>query len=96
MLSPYNVEFHHVIYRSSGGIGAEWNVVCLTKDEHRWVHDHQPIMVNGKVRYTWDEFNILMKNHLKKMYEGWTEDKCRYCRSKSTAEDYGIKRREWR
>ena len=77
-LAPYNVEFHHVIYRSDGGIGLPFNIVALTKDEHRWVHDHQPILVNGRKRYTWDEFQILMKNHLKLRYPHWSEEACRY------------------
>ena len=95
MLSPNNVEFHHVIYRSDSGIGYEWNIVALTRDEHRWVHDHQPIMVNGRVRYTWYEFNIVMKNHLKKMYEGWSEYSCRFHKNWEE-KDYGVTRREWR
>lgn len=94
MLSPNNVEFHHVIYRSDSGIGYEWNIVALTRDEHRWVHDHQPIMVNGRVRYSWDEFNIIMKNHLKKMYEGWSEYSCRFHKYWEE-KDYGVTRREW-
>lgn len=95
MLSPNNVEFHHVIYRSDSGIGYEWNIVALTRDEHRWVHDHQPIMVNGRVRYSWDEFNIIMKNHLKKMYEGWSEYSCRFHKNWEQ-KDYGVVRREWK
>ena len=95
MLSPYNVEFHHVIPRSASGIGYEWNIVALTRDEHRWVHDHQPIMVNGRVRYSWDEFNIIMKNHLKKMYEGWSEYSCRFHKYWEE-KDYGVTHREWR
>lgn len=96
-LTPYNAEFHHYIYRSNSGIGMEWNIVGLTRDEHRWVHDHQPILVNGNKRFTWDEFQILMRNHLILHYEGWSEEKCRYVRNKTTAEDYGIIRRDvWR
>ena len=95
MLSPNNVEFHHVVYRSDSGIGYEWNIVALTRDEHRWVHDHQPIMVNGRVRYSWDEFNILMKNHLKKMYEGWSEYSCKFHKYWEE-KDYGVTRREWK
>lgn len=94
-LSPHNTDFHHVIYRSDSGIGYEWNIVALTRDEHRLVHDHQPIMVNGRVRYSWDEFNILMKNHLKKMYEGWSEYSCRFHKYWEE-KDYGVTRREWR
>lgn len=88
-----NCEFHHVVYRSQSGVGYEWNIVALTSDEHRWVHDHQPILVNGKKRYTWDEFNILMKNHLKLKYEHWSEDRCRF-RKYAEKEDYGVTRKD--
>lgn len=73
-----SVEFHHVIPRPSSGVGYEWNIVALTPEEHRWVHDHQPILVNGAKRYTWDEFQILMKNHLKLNYPRWREEYCAY------------------
>ena len=95
MLSPYNVEFHHVMPRSASGAGFEWNIVCLTKEEHRWYHDHCNIQVNGRDRYTYLEFEILMKNHLKKMYEGWSEYSCKFHKYWNE-EDYGVKRREWR
>lgn len=92
-LAPYNVEFHHVIPRSASGVGYEWNIVAITKDEHRWFHDHCDIQVNGRKRYTYMEFDILMKNHLKMRYEGWSEEKCkvRKCAEES---DYGVTRRE--
>ena len=93
-LSPYNTEFHHVIPRSASGIGAEWNICAITSDEHRAFHDHQYILVNGKKRYTYLEFDILMKNHLKKMYEGWSEDNCRF-RKYAEEKDYGVFRRKW-
>lgn len=95
MLSPYNVEFHHVIPRSASGVGYEFNIVAITKDEHRWYHDHCNIQVNGKDRYTYLEFDTLMKNHLKKMYEGWSEYSCQYKKNKEE-KDYGVVRREWR
>jgi len=95
-LADWNTDFHHVIYRSAEGIGAEWNIVALTKEEHRWVHDHQPIQVNGKQRYSWDEFNILMKNHLKLNYDGWSEEKCKFKKGKSF-DEYGVERkRVWK
>ena len=71
-------EFHHVIYRSASGIGYEWNIVALTPEEHRWLHDKQPIKVNGRNRYSWIEFEILCKNHLKIKYPNWTEEKCKF------------------
>lgn len=95
MLSPFNVEFHHVVPRSASGIGYEWNIVAISKDEHRWYHDHANIRVNGKDRYTYLEFEILMKNHLKKMYTGWSEEKCKF-RKYVEEKDYGVTRREWR
>lgn len=76
-LTPYNVTFHHVIERGSGsGVGLAFNIVALTFDEHRAYHDKQPIIVNGRKRYTWMEFEILMKNYLKIHYPGWTEEAC--------------------
>lgn len=91
-LAPWNTDFHHVIYRSASGCGYEWNIVALTKDEHRWVHDHQSILVNGAKRYTWDEFNILMKNHLKLHYDGWSEERCKV-RKYAEESDYGVTRK---
>lgn len=94
MLSPYNVEFHHVVPRSSSGIGYEWNIVAITKDEHRLYHDRCSIPVNGRDRYTYLEFEILMKNHLRKMYVGWNEEKCKF-RKYAEEKDYGVTRRMW-
>ena len=86
-------DFHHVIYRSNSGIGYEWNIVAITPDEHRWLHDKQPIKVNGRNRYSWIEFEILMKNHLKLKYNGWTEEKCKFHKYWNE-EDYGVTRRK--
>ena len=94
-LSQYNTEFHHVIPRSASGIGYEWNIVAITSEEHRWYHDHANIRVNGKDRYTYLEFEILMKNHIKKMYIGWAEEKCKF-RKYAEENEYGVTRREWR
>lgn len=77
-LAPWNTDFHHIVYRSSGGIGLSFNIVALTKEEHRCVHDHQPIPVNGKIRYSWDEFNILIKNRKKLLYPHWSEEACTF------------------
>lgn len=85
-----NMDFHHVIFRSDSGIGYEWNIVCITSEEHRLFHDHCDIKVNGRNRYTYEEFGILMKNHLKLNYEGWSEDKCRFHKYWDE-EDYEVK-----
>lgn len=86
-----NADYHHVVLRSSSGVGYEWNIVALTPDEHRRYHDKQPILVYGRQRYTWQEFDTLMRNHLKIKYFGWSEDKCKYHKYWSE-EDYEIER----
>ena len=88
-LTMETASFHHFIPRSASGVGYEWNIVALTFDEHRAVHDHQPIKVNGKIRYTWDEFMTLIRNHLVLNYRHWSESKCKYEKYK---EDYGVER----
>lgn len=90
-LSEGSASFHHFVPRSASGIGYEWNIVALTFDEHRAVHDHQPIKVNGKVRYTWEEFQTLMRNHLILRYRNWSVQNCKYKKNVSAA-DYGVER----
>ena len=86
-----NAEYHHVIYRSSSGVGYEWNIVAITPDEHRALHDKKDIYVNGRKRYSWQEFEILCKNHLKLKYRNWSESKCKYHKYWKEA-DYEIER----
>lgn len=83
--------FHHCVSRGQGGVGYEWNIVALTFDEHRALHDGQPIKVNGRERYTNDEFITLIHNHLALRYDGWSRDKCKYHKYWDE-EDYGVKR----
>lgn len=92
-LTMNTATFHHVLPRSSSGVGYEFNIVALSFDEHRAYHDHQPIKVNGRERYTWEEADTLIKNHLKIKYENWSLDKCKYHKYWNE-EDYGITRRE--
>ena len=87
----HSCDFHHVIFRSEGGIGAEWNIVAVTFDELRWIHDKCNIKVNGRDRYSYIEFTILMKNHLKRNYLGWSEDRCKFKKYKEFSE-YGVTR----
>lgn len=86
-----NIEYHHAIFRGNQGIGYEWNIVAITSEEHRALHDKQPIVVNGRIRYTWQEFDSLIKNHLKLNYSGWSEEKCKYHKYWEEA-DYEVKR----
>ena len=88
-----SVEFHHVRPRSASGVGYEWNIVALTPQEHRNLHDKQNIKVYGRDRYTWQEFETLCKNHLKIHYPNWTYDLCRY-RKYWSEDDYGIMGRD--
>ena len=88
-----NPSFHHYVPRSASGVGFEWNIVALTFDEHRAVHDHRDIKVNGRVRYTWEEFDLLMKNHLKLRYKNWSVENCKY-RKFFEKEDYGVVRND--
>lgn len=90
---PSSAEFHHYIFRSASGVGFEWNVIALTPEEHRAVHDRQPIKVNGRVRYQPDEFDTLMRNHLIINYSGWSVDNCKYKKYKDE-EEYGVVRRD--
>ena len=92
-LTPSNVEFHHVVPRSASGVGYEWNIVAITHEEHRWYHDKCDILVNGRKRYTWMEFKILMKNHLKLHYRNWSEENCKF-RKYAEEEDYGVVRED--
>lgn len=90
----YNtVEYHHVRFRSDSGVGYEWNIVALTFEEHRLYHDKKGIKINGRNRYTWQEFDTLMKNHLKYHYPNWTWEKTKYQKYWSK-EDYNIERRK--
>ena len=87
------IEFHHVRPRSSSGVGYEWNIVAITADEHRDLTDKKDIKVNGKERYTWEEFDILCRNHLKRKYNGWTYERCKYQKGFEIS-DYGVTRNE--
>lgn len=84
-----NTEFHHVRPRSSSGVGYEWNIVAITSEEHRQLTDKVNVKFYGRDRYTWQEFDTLIKNHLKIYYPNWTYTKCKYQKGYEV-EDYGI------
>lgn len=91
-LTEGTASFHHYIERSSGGVGYEWNIVALTFDEHRAIHDHQDIKIGKRVLYTYDQFQTLIRNHLIINYDGWSEKACHY-RKYASEEQYGVTRR---
>lgn len=83
----HNCDFHHVVNSGLGikGVGYEWNLVALSRNEHRLLHDHQNIG-----RYSYLDFIIICKNHLKLRYANWNEDKCKVKKGYSK-DDYGVK-----
>lgn len=91
-LTEGTASFHHYVERSSGGVGYEWNIVALTFEEHRAVHDHQDIKIGKRVLYTYKQFITLMRNHLIINYENWSEDRCKY-KKRLLEEEYGVVRR---
>lgn len=93
-----NCDFHHVINSGLGekGVGYEWNLVAITRYEHRQITDHKGISIHGidgEVKYKYEEFISAMKNHLKVNYTNWSEANCKVHKGYSK-EDYGVKRRE--
>ena len=90
-LNERTASFHHFVPRSSSGVGYEWNIIALTFDEHRAVTDVKPIKVNGRIRYTYDEFQTIMRNHLLLRYKNWSIENCKYKKYK-TEQEYGVER----
>lgn len=93
-LSVYGCEIHHFRSRGCDGVGYEFNLVALTPEEHRAVHDKQPIYFSKCIRYTYQEFQTLMRNHLIRNYINWTYDGCKYNKYYNDKEDYRIARRQ--
>lgn len=87
------IEFHHVRPRSASGVGYEFNIVALTPQEHRNLHDKQNIKVYGRDRYTWQEFETLCRNHLILHYNNWSYEGCKYHKYWKE-KDYGIVARD--
>lgn len=89
-LTGKEIEFHHVVPRGVGGVGYAFNIVAITKQEHRELTDHLDITINGKPYLTYKEFDTLCKNHLKLNYTNWSEKGCKYHKG-WIEEDYGIR-----
>lgn len=82
-------EFHHVRPRSSSGVGYEWNIVALTSEEHRLLHDKKKIKYYDRDRWEYEEFETLIRNHLKINYPNWSYKACKYEKGYEV-KDYGI------
>ena len=95
-LTEESASFHHYVERSSSGVGFEWNIVALTFEEHRAIHDKKDILYDPYrsklVLYTYERFMEKIIEHLKENYEGWSEDLCKFHKGWEI-EDYGITRR---
>lgn len=95
-LTEGTASFHHYVERSSGGVGYEWNIVALTFEEHRAVHDKRPILVDPyrskQILYEHKRFVEKMREHLMENYINWSEDNCKY-KKRLLEQDYGIVRR---
>lgn len=71
----------HFIPRSCGGLGKEWNIFGCYQgygiNEHRLFDEHKPI-----ANLTAEQCNIVLKNHFKLHYKGWSEQHCKYRKGK--------------
>lgn len=86
-LTLETADFHHYVERGQSGLGYEWNIVAITREEHTNLHSG-----NKVGRYKNKDFEVYMHNYLLKMYKHWTRDNCKY--KKWYAEkDYGVERR---
>ena len=80
-------------FQSVWGVGYEFNIVALTPQEHRNLHDKKKIKVYGRDRYTWQEFETLCRNHLILHYDNWSYEGCKYHKYWKE-KDYGIVARD--
>lgn len=71
----------HFIPRSRGGLGKEWNIFGCYQgygiNEHRLFDEHKPI-----ANLTAEQCKIVLKNHFKLHYKGWSEKHCKYRKGK--------------
>lgn len=76
---------HHFVSKGASGCSFHWNLIALLPEEHIQYHN------GGKVgRYTHEEFQTLMRNHLVIHYSNWSLDKCKYKKGYEES-DYGVR-----
>ena len=93
---PITVEMcccHYIGKGEKSGVGYEWNIVGLLPEEHSELDLNKPIKVNGRIRYTNEEAQTIIGNHLNRSYKGWTREKCSYHKY-FEEKDYGVTRNE--
>ena len=93
---PITVEMcccHYIGKGEKSGVGYEWNIVGLLPEEHSELDLNKPIKVNGRIRYTNEEAQAIIGNHLNRSYKGWTREKCSYHKY-FEEKDYGVTRNE--
>ena len=61
--SPHNIELHHYVERSRGGLGREQNLICLCHKCHTKLHEGD------------EQVKEYCKAYLKDCYKGWSESK---------------------
>lgn len=87
-LTLQTASFHHYVERGQSGIGYEWNIVALTFNEHRALHDGNKVF-----KFTSKQAEALIHNYLSRMYKHWSKDNCKYHKW-YTEKDYGVTRNE--
>ena len=86
----------HYVSRANGGVGQEWNIFgCYQTawlDEHKafdgQLSDKEIKQITNLDR---EQMKIVVGNHLKKSYSGWSLDKCKYHKHWDW-NDYEVKR----
>ena len=59
--SPYNIEVHHLVERSRGGMGIEQNLICLCTRCHQRLHSGER------------EIKVFCEDYLHNLYPDYTE-----------------------
>lgn len=93
---PITVEMcccHYIGRGEDSGVGYEWNVVGLTPEEHQLLDQNKNLVRNGRVWYTNEQMQTIIRNHLIENYVGWTREKCSYHKYWKE-EDYKVIRRK--
>lgn len=84
----------HYVSRANNGLGTEWNIFGCYQSP--WLNEH--LMYDGQINIdknlnlTRDEMKTVVRNHLVRNYDRWSEEDCKYQKYKDIAE-YEVKRK---